>query len=114
MRPGALVASRWRLPECERMILPVDVTLNRFAAPRCVFNFNFGFEAFLGIAKSSLHTATPCLKSESPKCDRLRFALRSLLRGLLRWLCGRRHAFFRSEQCDQHIAFHTRHRFDLA
>ena len=61
MRPGAFVPSMWRLPACERMILPVAVTLNRFAAPRCVFNFNFGFEAFLGIAKSSLHTATPCL-----------------------------------------------------
>jgi hypothetical protein len=59
------VPRMWRLPACDRMILPLAVTLNRFAAPRCVFNFNFGFEAFLGIAKSSLHTATPCLESES-------------------------------------------------
>jgi hypothetical protein len=30
------------------------VTLKRFAAPRCVFNFFFGFEAFLGIDKTFL------------------------------------------------------------
>src|SRR5580704_4067842 len=52
MRPGAFVPSRWRLPECMRRILPVAVTLKRFAAPRCVFNFFFGFEAFLGIDKT--------------------------------------------------------------
>src|SRR5579863_85916 len=103
MRPGAFVPSRWRLPECERIILPVAVTLKRFAAPRCVFNFNFGLEAFLGISKSSLHTATPCLESESPKFDRFWVALRSLLRRLLRWLCGRRSAFLRRKQRDQHV-----------
>src|ERR1035438_463039 len=51
MRPGPLVPSRCRLPECMRMILPVAVTLKRFAAPRCVFSFFFGLEAFLGMMK---------------------------------------------------------------
>src|SRR3984957_10455820 len=114
MRPGAFVPSKWRLLECERMILPLAVTLSRFAAPRCVFNFNFGLEAFLGITKSSLHTATPCLESESQKLDRFRVALRSLLRRLLRWLGRRWRAFLRREQRDQHVAFHAGHRFDLA
>src|SRR5580704_2423961 len=114
MRPGAFVPRICRLPECERIILPVAVTLNRFAAPRCVFNFNFGLEAFLGIAKSSLHTATPCLGSESRKPDRFRFALRSLLRRLLRWFCRCRSALFRRQQRDQYVAFHARHRFDLS
>src|SRR6266481_1412477 len=70
MRPGAFVPSRWRLPECMRRILPVAVTLKRFAAPRCVFNFFFGFEAFLGIAKTFLawhQCAQFCvLKSKRP------------------------------------------------
>jgi hypothetical protein len=34
--------------------LPVAVTLKRLRAPRCVFNFIFGFDAFLGIAKNPL------------------------------------------------------------
>src|SRR5580704_788849 len=54
MRPGALVPSKWRLPECIRRILPDAVTLKRFAAPRWVFNFFLGFEAFLGIGKTFL------------------------------------------------------------
>src|ERR1700676_2550701 len=51
MRPGFFVPSRWRLPECMRRILPVAVTLKRLAAPRCVFSFIFGFDAFLGITR---------------------------------------------------------------
>jgi hypothetical protein len=34
MRFGFFVPSKWRLPECIRMTLPVDVILKRFAAPR--------------------------------------------------------------------------------
>jgi hypothetical protein len=41
MRFGPLVPSKCRLPECERTTLPFFVILNRFAAPRCVFNFSF-------------------------------------------------------------------------
>ncbi len=41
IRFGFFVPSRWRLPERIRMILPVDVILSRFAAPRCDFNFVF-------------------------------------------------------------------------
>src|SRR3989441_7209861 len=52
MRPGALVPIKWRLPECPRLILPFAVILKRFLAPRWVFNFNFGFDAFLGIGLS--------------------------------------------------------------
>jgi hypothetical protein len=51
IRPDFFVPSKWRLPECMRIILPVEVTLKRFAAPRCVFSFFLGFDAFLGIAK---------------------------------------------------------------
>src|SRR5882724_5524139 len=54
MRPGAFVPIKWRLPECPRLILPLAVILKRFLAPRCVFNFNFGFDAFLGIAGNPL------------------------------------------------------------
>src|ERR1700704_4295900 len=54
IRPGALVPIKWRLPECMRRILPVAVILKRFLAPRWVFNFNFGFDAFLGIAGNPL------------------------------------------------------------
>jgi hypothetical protein len=56
MRPGAFVPIKCRLPECPRLILPLAVILKRFLAPRCVFNFNFGFDAFLGIAKSFPHS----------------------------------------------------------
>src|SRR5260370_5749255 len=54
MRPGAFVPIKWRLPECPRLILPLAVILKRFLAPRCVFNFNFGFDAFLGISGNPL------------------------------------------------------------
>jgi hypothetical protein len=36
-----LVPSRCRFPECIRSTFPVDVILNRLAAPRCVFNLSF-------------------------------------------------------------------------
>jgi hypothetical protein len=49
-----LVPIKWRLPECPRLILPFAVNLKRFLAPRCVFNFNFGFDLFLGIAENPL------------------------------------------------------------
>src|SRR5258708_20764119 len=58
MRPGALVPIKWRLPECPRLILPFAVNLKRFLAPRWVFNFNFGFDAFLGIAGNPLDNFT--------------------------------------------------------
>src|SRR5437879_1637584 len=54
MRPGLFVPIKWRLPECPRLILPLAVNLKRFLAPRWVFNFNFGFDAFLGIAVNPL------------------------------------------------------------
>ena len=41
IRLAFLVPSRCRLPECMRITFPVDVILNRLAAPRCVFNFSF-------------------------------------------------------------------------
>src|SRR5689334_7062256 len=49
MRLGFFEPSRWRLPECMRITLPVDVSLNRFAAPRCVFSLIFvlGFLAIM-------------------------------------------------------------------
>src|SRR5216110_285704 len=54
MRPGLFVPIKWRLPECPRLILPFAVNLKRFLAPRWVFNFNFGFDLFLGIAGNPL------------------------------------------------------------
>jgi hypothetical protein len=48
MRFGFFVPIKWRLPECPRTTLPLLVILKRFAAPRCVFNFSFGFDLFLG------------------------------------------------------------------
>jgi hypothetical protein len=54
MRPGAFVPIKWRLPECMRLILPFAVILKRFLAPRWVFNFNFGFVEFLGMALDAL------------------------------------------------------------
>src|SRR5229473_4787177 len=41
MRLGFFVPIKWRLPECGRRIFPVEVTLKRLAAPRCVFSFCF-------------------------------------------------------------------------
>src|SRR5258708_14452884 len=54
MRLGALVPSRWRLPECMRKILPVAVILKRFFAPRWVLSFNLGFVELRGIALNPL------------------------------------------------------------
>jgi hypothetical protein len=54
MRPEALRPVKWRLAEWPRRILPPAVSLKRLRAPRCVFNFIFGFDAFLGIAKTFL------------------------------------------------------------
>src|SRR5215467_6431798 len=51
MRPEALSPVKWRLAVWPRRIFPVAVTLKRLRTPRCVFNFIFGFDAFLGIAK---------------------------------------------------------------
>src|SRR5215472_3534844 len=56
MRPEALSPVKWRLAEWPRRIFPPAVNLKRLRAPRCVFNFIFGFDAFLGIAKTF-----PCL-----------------------------------------------------
>src|SRR5467141_2454901 len=56
MRPGLFVPIKWRLPECPRLILPFAVNLKRFLAPRWVFNFNFGFDLFLGITGNPLLT----------------------------------------------------------
>jgi hypothetical protein len=58
MRPGLFVPIKWRLPEWPRLILPLAVNLKRFLAPRCVFSFNFGFDAFLGIAGNPLDNFT--------------------------------------------------------
>src|ERR1700704_1964905 len=58
MRPGAFVPIKWRLPECPRLILPFAVNLKRFLAPRWVFNFNLGFDVFLGIAGNPLDIFT--------------------------------------------------------
>src|SRR5215469_1764703 len=54
MRPEALRPVKWRLAEWPRRIFPPAVSLKRLLAPRWVFNFIFGFDAFLGIAKTFL------------------------------------------------------------
>jgi len=59
MRPEALRPVKWRLAVWPRNTLPVAVTLKRLRAPRCVFNFIFGFDAFLGIAKTFLVRLQP-------------------------------------------------------
>src|SRR5215470_15178919 len=51
MRPEAFSPVKWRFAVWPRRIFPVAVTLKRLRTPRCVFNFIFGFDAFLGIAK---------------------------------------------------------------
>src|SRR5215470_2896567 len=56
MRPEALRPVKWRLAVWPRRILPPAVILKRLRAPRCVFNFIFGFEAFLGISKTFLES----------------------------------------------------------
>src|SRR3984893_7625289 len=76
MRPGLFVPIKCRLAECPRLILPFAVNLKRFLAPRWVFNFNFGFDAFLGIAGNPLLTLMRC-------------ASRRVLKFELGWQLGR-------------------------
>src|SRR5260370_12853579 len=84
MRAGALGAIKWRLPEWPRLILPLAVNLKRFRAPRWVFNFNFGFDAFLGIAGNPLlnsfcHTIScPTLQPNYHSEERFLTSLRSV------------------------------------
>jgi len=56
MRFEDFVPIKCRLPECPRMILPVEVTLNRLAAPRCVFNFIFLTFLFFDMISGSSKT----------------------------------------------------------
>src|SRR5260370_17581823 len=78
MRPGALVPIKWRLPECPRLILPLAVNLKRFLAPRRVFNFNFAFDAFLGIAGNPLDNFTsPFATAAAANCAPPNQAIRS-------------------------------------
>ena len=88
MRFGRLVPSKCRLPECARITLPVDVTLNRFAAPRCVFSFNFLF--FFNVSS--------ILPNSVPR------SIRSFAGTLRR----RSRRFFRGQQCQQNVRFHAR------
>jgi hypothetical protein len=90
MRFGRLVPSKCRLPECARITLPVDVTLNLFAAPRCVFSFNFLF--FFNVSS--------ILRNSAPLSVRLARALRRRCR-----------RFFRGQQRQQNIRFHARPEF---
>src|SRR4029077_15400884 len=102
MRPWALVPVKWRLPECMRTILPVAVNLKRLAAPRCVFSFFLGLVEFLGIAGIS---PRKFLCETEP--------LGRLCSGLRTWFgCGS--TLLGRQQRDQNIAFHARHRFNLA
>src|SRR5215467_4123760 len=74
IRPEALRPVKCRLAVCPRRILPPAVTLKRLRAPRCVFNFIFGFEAFLGIAKTFLSDPRSFSRTE----DRFLTPLRSV------------------------------------
>src|SRR5712664_3057383 len=101
MRPGALVPIKWRLPECPRLILPLAVNLKRFLAPRWVFNFSFGFDAFLGIAENPLDGIVPLAAAggEAPPLHKPFMCLLRLLgAGLLTRGLGDAHAFFRGQQ----------------
>src|SRR5579862_7097487 len=90
MRRGFFVPSRCRLPERQRKIFPVEVSLNRLAAPRCVFNFIF---LFFFTIPSSIQKLVLCAR-------RLRRPRRS-----------RSAALFRSQQRQQDICFHPRTEF---
>src|SRR6059036_1140426 len=46
-RPVAFLVRMWRFIECQRLTLPVAVSLNRFRAARLLFSFSFPFLAFL-------------------------------------------------------------------
>ena len=63
MRFGFFVPSKWRLNACGRMIFPVFVTRNRFAAPRCVFSlrtFGFAFDNSAPVALSQFRNSYAC------------------------------------------------------
>src|SRR5579859_120968 len=121
MRPERLVPVKWRLPECARIILPVLVILKRLAAPRCVFSFFFGLVEFLGIAETLSRTGrrslqqNPWIKlsAEVGRSDAARYSLRRLRGWLRTWFC-RRGALLGRQQRDQYVAFHSRHRLNLA
>src|SRR2546421_4789572 len=118
MRPEALRPVKWRLAVWPRKIFPAAVTLKRLRAPRCVFNFIFGFERFLGIAKTSLKSQKRPQKAV-PTESKLRRETRPLLRLLRagsRLPCGPGcpSALLGCQQSHQNVAFHARHRFDLA
>src|SRR5258708_2676059 len=123
MRTERLVPVNWRLPECARMISPLAVILKRLAAPGWFFSFFFGFFEFLGITKilSCVLTGSPLTESLTHHnlLERGAAVLRPTkkilcrLRGLLRtWFCCWC-ALFGGQQCDQDVAFHARHGFDL-
>src|SRR5467141_307617 len=51
---GPFCAHQMALAGVAALALAIGGELKRFLAPRCVFNFNFGFDAFLGIAGNPL------------------------------------------------------------
>ncbi len=129
IRPGFLVPSKCRLPECIRLIFPVPVILKRFRAPRWVFNFFFGFVEFLGIPFDSSRRVRRERRTFSPPpvnrqarkfCARSYMQTRKNLRsvtGAARGLPHRFHrpsAFFRRQQSHQHVAFHPRRSLNQA
>src|SRR5436190_19783557 len=119
MRPEALRPVKWRLAVCPRKILPPAVTLKRLRAPRWVFNFIFGFEAFLGIAKilSGVQHRRPTKTGPSES------VLRGETRGLLRLLRaggrlssrgpGGAGTLLGRQKSHENVAFHARHGLDL-
>jgi hypothetical protein len=91
IRLGLLVPNKCRLPEWARITLPVDVTLNRLAAPRCVFSFNFLF--FFNVSSIFPNSVPRSIRSFAG----------TLRRGSRR--------FFRSQQRQQNVRFHARPEF---
>ena len=91
MRLG-LRAHQWRLPECPRNTLPPAVILNRLAAPRCVFNFSFGFDLFLGTILSFAFSSLRRLACLRPAAG----------------LARRAAALFGRQQSHQDVRFHPR------
>ena len=104
MRRGFLVPSKWRLPECQRMILPVDVILKRLAAPRCVFSFIFLFFFTISSSSSSFSLARFQRRIHFVLCRALRAFLRSR---------SRTGALLRRQQREQDVRFHPRPEFHL-
>src|SRR5713226_1469741 len=89
MRLAGLVPSRCRLPECMRSSLPVEVSLKRLAAPRCVLSLRFlATGSFLRLARSRLAG----------------IGRRRLPRG----------AFLRRQQRHQNVGLHARPEFHLS